>query len=282
MFKPDQYQLLDFGRGRKLERFGPFLLDRPAPVRAARRSHPALWRGAHGRYERRRGQRGAWVPAGGLPRSWTIAHAGATLELRPSPFGHVGVFPEQAANWDWISQQTRLARGPIRVLNLFAYTGGGTLAAAASGAQVVHVDAARNVVAWARRNADLSGLGSAAIRWIVEDVRKFVRRELRRGRRYHAVILDPPSYGHGARGEAWRIGRDLLPLLSWCAELTQEERVFVLLTSHSPRLGPAELRRLLAASRLSGGPNRAAARPLDLVTPEGRRLPSGAVAHWPA
>jgi len=282
MFTADQYQLLDFGDGRKLERFGPFLMDRPATARCARhRSQPSLWSTAHARYNRVRGEQGIWVPADAVPRSWTIRHATTTLEVRPNPFGHVGVFPEQAENWDWISRQVSRAGRSLKVLNLFAYTGGGTLTAAACGAEVVHVDAARNVVDWARRNAQLSGLGGSAIRWIVEDARKFVRRELQRGNRYHAVILDPPSYGHGPRGEAWRIARDLLPLLASCAELTRGERVFVLLTCHSPGLGPAQLRGMLAESGLSGGPNRAVARPLDLVMPNGLRLPSGVVAHWP-
>ena len=140
-----------------------------------------------------------------LPERWTIAHGPLQFELKRTDFGHLGLFPEQAENWDWIAERVAAAGRPLKVLNLFAYTGGSTLAAAAAGAEVVHVDAAKNIVAWARRNAELSGLADAPIRWIAEDAMKFVKRELKRGNRYDAVILDPPSYGHGPQGEVWRL-----------------------------------------------------------------------------
>ena len=169
------------------------------------------------------------------------------LQLEALPSGQVGVFPEQRENWDWIARQVRRAKPQadegrgFRVLNLFAYTGGSTLAAAAAGAEVVHIDAAQNIVDRARANAELSGLADRPIRWIAEDAVKFCRREVKRGNKYDAVILDPPSYGHGPKGEVWKIENDLLPLLKLCGELTSESRAFVLVTCHSPGIGPAEL-----------------------------------------
>ena len=187
------------------------------PRNRCRSARPELWREPHASYDRNAAHRGSWQPAGFLPAAWAIRHDGWSLELRPTPFGHLGVFPEQAANWDWLAERIRQAGRPLRLLNLFAYTGGSTLAAAAAGAEVVHVDAARNVVTWARHNAQLSGLDAAPIRWIAEDVQKFVAREIRRKNEYDGVILDPPSYGHGPRGQAWNLPRDLGPLLEACA-----------------------------------------------------------------
>ena len=162
-----QYALLDFGAGRKLERFGEYVLDRPAPVAERQRpADPALWRQSDARYIRTGSDRGSWSPSGGLPKTWTVAFDSVAFELQGSPFGHIGVFPEQADSWRWIRRQVKRAGRPLRVLNLFAYTGGSTLAAAAAGADVTHVDAAKNIVARAQRNADLSGLADRPIRWI--------------------------------------------------------------------------------------------------------------------
>jgi 23S rRNA (cytosine1962-C5)-methyltransferase len=225
MFAPDQYELVDFGMGRKLERFGPYLLDRPALAAGDYVQRlPDLWQQADSRYARTSGETGEWRGKSDLPASWTIRHEPFALEIKPTPFGHLGVFPEQAENWDWIGERVRafVAASPERrpkVLNLFAYTGGSTLAAAAAGAEVVHVDAAANTVAWARRNAELSGLSAAPIRWIVEDARKFVDRERRRGNRYDMIIADPPAYGHGPKGESWQILRDWTTLFAAMSSL---------------------------------------------------------------
>lgn len=280
MFVSSEYQLVDFGQGRKLERFGEYLLDRPSP--AAERavpSEPSQWREASGCYERSSGDRGVWRCDAGhasLPMRWTIGHGGNVLELRPTPFGHLGVFPEQAANWDWIAECVAVADRRVKVLNLFAYTGASTLAAAAAGAEVVHVDAARNTVAWARRNAELSGLASAPIRWIHENAATFVRRELKRGSHYDAVVLDPPSYGHGAKGSIWKLADDLPALFADCARLTTPEPSFVLLSCHTPGFGPAELNALLADAIGTCDIDSGA---MELKTPDGRVLPSGAYAR---
>jgi 23S rRNA (cytosine1962-C5)-methyltransferase len=280
VFLSEQYQLVDFGQGRKLERFGGYLVDRPCPVaQRQRRDSAPLWTAVDGRYETQPDGRDDWTPPLRLPPTWTIGHGDSVFELRPTPFGHLGVFPEQAENWDWIVERLRGQSAERKVLNLFAYTGGATLAAAAAGAQVVHVDAARNVVAWARRNAALSGLADAPIRWISEDARAFVQRELRRGARYDAVILDPPSYGHGPKGQAWKIERHLEPLLAACGELLRDGAGLVLLTCHTPRLTLDDLRHLLARTCARERPGRIDAKFLTIRSTTGRSLPSGMVAR---
>ena len=282
MFSSDQYQLIDFGDGRKLERFGSCVLDRPCPAAdGARRSHPPLWNSADARYRRTDSENGSWSAEGGLPESWTIRHGQLQFQLKATPFGHVGVFPEQAENWDWIASQVKRSNRRPKVLNLFAYTGGATLAAAAAGAEVVHIDAATNVVAWARQNAKLSGLEDAPIRWIVEDAMKFVRREVRRGNAYDAVILDPPSYGHGPKGEVWKTERHLMSLLSLCARLTAKRRAFILMTCHTPSLGPAEFEAYMADAIFGDCQSGVRAYPLGIRSADGRTLPSGVVARWP-
>jgi 23S rRNA (cytosine1962-C5)-methyltransferase len=288
------YELLDFGGGRKLERFGAVVLDRPCPAaEVTSKSKPSLWNRATARYDRTQGEEGVWTPAKTLPQSWVLSFSDDPSENRPSvelqfhlqasPFGHVGVFPEQLTNWNWITRQiakSSLGR-PLRVLNLFAYTGGSTLAAAAAGAEVVHIDAARNIVERARRNAELSGLGDRPIRWVVEDATTFCRRELKRGNRYDAVILDPPSYGHGPKGEPWQIEEHLLPLIAMCGELTADSRAFVLVTCHTPGIGPAELAAYLADGVFGECSQPPAAGELFLRIRDGRRLPSGVFARWP-
>lgn len=280
MFASEVYQLLDFGRGRRLERFGPWRLDRPCP--AAGRlavARPGLWASAEARFERTATNRGTWRLAAPVPQRWTIAHGPLRFELKRTPFGHVGLFPEQAANWDWLAGQIASAGRRLNVLNLFAYTGASTLAAAAAGAEVVHVDAAANVVAWARRNAELSGLAEAPIHWIVEDALKFAKRQWRRGAQYDAVILDPPSYGHGARGEVWRLSKHLPRLLQLCARLTAANRQFILLTSHTPGFGPTRLKNLLDEA-LDDEAGFSTAGPMVLRDASGRELPSGVVVRW--
>ena len=282
MFDATQYQLLDFGDGRRLERFGSLVLDRPCPAAESMRpADPRAWSSAAARFERVDAEQGRWILHGNPLRQWTIDHGRTHLELKRTDFGHVGVFPEQAPNWDWIAEQVRRvppnAAGAMKVLNLFAYTGGSTLAAAAAGAAVTHVDAAKNIVAWARRNAELSGLVEAPIRWIGEDAVKFADREVRRGNRYDAVVLDPPSYGHGPHGEVWRLAEDLPRLLGLCAQLTAPRPRFVLLTCHTPGFSPAQLRELLVAAFGSADVDAAT---LELLAATGQSLSSGVAARW--
>jgi 23S rRNA (cytosine1962-C5)-methyltransferase len=234
------YELLDFGSGRKLERFSGLILDRPSPAaEGIRAAVPRLWRDADFRF-RTDGALG-WSD-GTATENWQFAWQELVLELKLSPFGHVGLFPEQISNWRWIQELVRGAQRPLRVLNLFGYTGGSTLAAAAASAEVVHVDASKPTVEWARRNAEHSGLTGAAIRWIIDDVRDFVEREQRRKAQYDLILLDPPAYGHGASGRDWRIERDLDPLMEKCLSLLPAEPHGLLLTGHSPipslKVGP--------------------------------------------
>ncbi|MGH7138440.1 MAG: class I SAM-dependent methyltransferase [Pirellulales bacterium] len=280
MFASAEYELIDFGGGRKLERFGPYLLDRPSPAAEGEiRQHAGLWSQAAARFERTSADRGIWIPgddAPRLPERWQIRHGNIVLELKATPAGHLGVFPEQAANWDWLAAQIAAAAGPVKVLNLFAYTGGSTLAAAAAGAEVTHVDAARNTIAWARRNAELSALTGAPIRWIADDAATFVRRELKRGSRYDIVLLDPPSYGHGVKGKVWKLADSLSGLLTDCARRLVPERRWLLLTCHTPGYGPIELRELVAQALPHADIECA---PLLLATSSGGTLMSGAMAR---
>jgi 23S rRNA (cytosine1962-C5)-methyltransferase len=313
-FRPD-YQLLDFGDGRRLERFGEIVLDRPCPAaEAVRPADPASWARADARFEGREAEKGQWTQRRELPARWAVAFDALRFELKRTDFGHVGLFPEQAENWRWIrsvsgdgsgfrvqgsvgdGSRRETADGQslipnpqfpsnvpesferLKILNLFAYTGGSTLAAAAAGAEVVHVDAAKNIVAWARRNAQQSGLAHAPIHWIVEDAQKFVKRELRRGSRYDGLVLDPPTYGHGPRGEVWRLVKHLPRLLASCRELAADGRAFVLLTCHTPGYDVAALgdmmRDVLGHDGVVTGDH------LILRSTAGRKLGSGVAVRW--
>ena len=271
------HRLLDVGGGARLERFATRLIDRPLPTALGARRDPGAWRAADLRFERDRG----WSGDEEARRPWLIEIDGVTLELRPTEAGQVGLFPEHAAMLPWLRDQVA-ARNEVgdatAVLHLFAYTGLVTLALAVADARVTHVDAARPAVAWARHNATLSGLGDRPIRWIVDDATAFTAREVRRGRRYAGVVLDPPSYGHGPGAGAWRIGDDLAPLLEAIARLLVPDG-FLLLTAHTPELG---------SQRLAGAVARALDRSvasidagdLGLETPDGRRAELGAFARW--
>ncbi|MEM8945773.1 MAG: class I SAM-dependent methyltransferase [Planctomycetota bacterium] len=274
---PD-YELIDFGEGRKLERFGPVVFDRPCPTAVnAAKQNASAWRNACS-FAGDRAAEGKWTRTF---KPFAVAAAGSELELAPLPSGQVGLFPEQFANWRWITRQVERAKKPVRVLNLFAYTGGSTLAAAIAGAELTHVDAAKSMVTRARRNVDLSGLAEHPIRWIVEDATKFCQREVKRGNQYDAVILDPPSYGHGPKGESWSIKRDLLPLLELCGQLTADRRQFILCTCHTPGIGAAELSAYLSDGIFGhcGQPPQVGT--LYLRTSDGRKLASGEFARWP-
>lgn len=245
MADPTGYDLIDAGDGGRLERFGAVVVDRPAPGATSGRRDPGRWRQADLRFDRDQG----W--SGEPPQPWHVELSGLTFELRLTDAGQVGLFPEHVAHTAWLAQQVAgdgvPTREPPEVLNLFAHTGLATLVLAAAGARVVHVDASRPAVAWARRNAEHSGLQDRPVRWIVDDALGFVRRESRRGRRYDGLALDPPSYGHGADGQAWRLTDGLAELLAACAGIVKPD-AFVLLTAHSPDAGPGDLADALEAA----------------------------------
>ena len=237
------HELLDAGDGRRLERFGELVVDRPTPAAEEPRRDPDAWASADLRFDRYAG----WSSvADDEPKPWLVTDGDLQLELRPTETGQLGLFPEQSLNRAWVRAAVEELGGEPRVLNLFAYTGAMTLAAVSARAAVAHVDGSRPAVAWARRNAELSGLADRPIRWLVDDVETFVGREIRRDRRYDAVVLDPPSYGHGARGATWRLEERLDSLLDGCAELTGDDPAFALLTAHTPGFGPERLADALA------------------------------------
>jgi 23S rRNA (cytosine1962-C5)-methyltransferase len=268
------YELLDLGGGARLERFGERTVERPHPAALGPRRDAAPWRAADLRWDRDRG----WLGDAAARRPWTIELDALKLELRPTLAGQVGLFPEHAAMLPWLLARVGAHGAAPEVLNLFAATGHATLALAAAGATLVHVDASRPAVAWARRNAERSGLADAAIRWIVDDVTGFAEREVRRGRRYAGMLLDPPSYGHGPRSGAWRLERDLPTLLETCSRLL-EPTGFVLLTAHTESFPAARLGEVLAAALGRSRSGLETGR-LAVATTDGRRLELGAFVRW--
>ena len=238
----DDYELIDSGDGKKYERFGNVSLVRPCSQALWRPENPESWSRATATFDREDGNR--WHNRGALPKEWTIETAGIRFRLSGTDFGHLGLFPEQRAQWNWIRENLARTIGQRpttncqlpTVLNLFAYSGGSTMAAAQGGASVCHLDASKGMVQWARENAALNGLADHPIRWITDDAHKFMEREMRRGRRYDAIIFDPPTFGRGANGEMYKIERDLKKTLSLVRELLSDRPLFVLFSSHTPGL----------------------------------------------
>lgn len=239
------YEVIDCSGGEKLERWGDYILVRPDPqvIWSTPRNHKG-WKQKNGHYHRSKKGGGEWEFFD-LPEQWSIQYRNLTFQLKPFSFKHTGLFPEQAVNWDWCSEKIRNAHRPIKVLNLFAYTGGATLSAAAAGASVTHVDASKGMVTWAKENAISSGLKDAPIRWIVDDCVKFVEREIRRGNHYDAIIMDPPSYGRGPKGEIWKIEESIHPFIKLCTQLLSDDPLFVLVNSYTTGLQPAVMAYML-------------------------------------
>jgi len=245
-----EYEVLDASEGEKLERWGKYILLRPDPqvIWDTKKTHPS-YKKLNGHYHRSSKGGGDWEFFD-LPEQWQLQYErlGITFNLKPFKFKHTGVFPEQAANWDWFSSIIKGAGRPVKVLNLFAYTGGATLAAAKAGASVTHVDAAKGMVAWAKENAVDSGLSEAPIRWLVDDCMKFVEREIRRGNTYDAIIMDPPSYGRGPKGEIWKIEEAVYPLIKACSQILSDNPLFFLVNSYTTGLQPAVLTYMLGTA----------------------------------
>ena len=275
------YDVLDTSNGEKLERWGKYVLVRPDPqvIWSTPKKHPG-WRNFDARYARSNTGGGHWSEHR-LPERWQISYKELTFNVKPMNFKHTGIFPEQAANWDFIGEKIRGAGRPISVLNLFAYTGGATLAAAAAGASVCHVDAAKGMVAWAKENAKTSGLENAPIRWIVDDCGKFVEREIKRGRRYDAIIMDPPSYGRGPSGEIWKLEQNLYPFVEQVSRVLSDDPLFVIINSYTTGLAPSVVGYILNSvigSRFGG---HCESEELGLpVTQSGLTLPCGAAGRW--
>lgn len=271
------YEILDAGNGNKLERWGQVRLLRPDPQAVWPMAEP---RGVDARYIRSASGGGHWEYAKALPESWTIQYRDLTFQVRPTGFKHTGLFPEQAVNWDWMRGLVKKGPKPFRALNLFAYTGGATCALAAAGAEVVHVDAAKGMVAWAKENLALCGLGDKPVRFIVDDAMKFVLREQRRGRQYEGILMDPPSYGRGPGGEMWKIEESLYPLVAECCKLLSPEARFFLINSYTTGLAPTVLSNVLQAALPHGG-GRIEAGEVGLPISRGTLvLPCGASGRW--
>ncbi len=274
------YEILDTSQGEKLERWGDYLLVRPDPqvIWNTPKIHPG-WKRKNGHYHRSKKGGGEWEFFR-LPKQWSIHYRSLTFHLKPFSFKHTGLFPEQAVNWDWFSEKIRQADRPIKVLNLFAYTGGATLAAAAAGASVTHVDASKGMVTWAKENAAASGLSDAPIRWLVDDCVKFVEREIRRGNHYDAIIMDPPSYGRGPKGEIWKIEDSIHPFIQLCVKLLSDRPLFFLVNSYTTGLAPAVLTYMLS-TELKHIPGTVQSQEIGLpVTSTGLVLPCGASGRW--
>ena len=273
------FEVLDTGDGEKLERWGNFIMARPDPQVIWSKGDPSLWQKAHARYIRSDKGGGSWDFLRSLPESWTVRYRDLTFRVRPTGFKHMGLFPEQAANWDEMSRLIR-ARGGARVLNLFAYTGGATAACAAAGAHVTHVDAAKGMVQWAKENRELSGINETSCRFIVEDALAFVKREIRRGNRYDGILMDPPSYGRGPTGEVWKLENELYGLVSTCSEVLSEDPLFFFINSYTTGFQPAVLSNLLercVRSRFGGSID---SEELCLPVKSGGVLPCGATGRW--
>ncbi len=242
----EDYELIDASAGERLERWGDVILIRPDPqiIWNTPREDPR-WCQAHARYRRSSSGGGAWEQRRKLPAAWGVRYRELRFQVKPMGFKHTGLFPEQAVNWDFAMEAIRTAGRPVRVLNLFGYTGAATLACAAAGASVCHVDASKGMVAWARENAAASGLADRPIRWLVDDCVKFVQREHRRGNTYDAIIMDPPSYGRGPGGEVWKLEEQLYGLLELCMPILSEQPLFFLLNSYTTGLSPAVMEYML-------------------------------------
>lgn len=280
-----EYQVLDTSSGEKLERWGKYILVRPDPqVIWDTPHHAPEWKQKNGHYHRSSKGGGQWEFFD-LPEQWDIHYGSLTFHLKPFRFKHTGLFPEQAVNWEWAGAQIRKARErgarEVRVLNLFAYTGGATLACAAAGASVTHVDASKGMVGWAKENAVASGLSEAKIRYLVDDCVKFVEREIRRGNHYDAVIMDPPSYGRGPKGEIWKIEEKIFPLIRLCTQILTEKPLFFLINSYTTGLQPAVLSYMMNLEIQSRFGGRVEADEIGLPVRGGKLvLPCGASGRW--
>ena len=278
------YRLIDTKSGERLERWGDVTLIRPDP-QVIWQTPPLtdLWNHADGHYHRSKSGGGQWEYAKKPPESWQIRYGELRFIVRPTGFKHTGLFPEQAVNWDWMTEKIRSAGRPVRVLNLFAYTGGATLACAAAGAEVCHVDAAKGMVQWARENAAASELTGKPIRWIVDDCEKFIRREARRGKTYDAIIMDPPSYGRGPGGEIWKLENSIYPLVEACLDILSDKPLFFLLNSYTTGLSPSVMGYLLHSLIVPKFGGEVSADEIGLPVELAKAaLPCGATAIWQA
>lgn len=288
MFLADQwldYEVLDCGDGEKLERWGDVILRRPDPQAIWPRQDVSLWHKAQAHYHRSERGGGEWEFFTSLPQRWSVKYRELSFYVRPTGFKHTGLFPEQAVNWDWMNGliKSRKASGrEVNVLNLFAYTGGATLACASAGAQVCHVDAAKGMTLWARENRDLSRISEERTRFIIDDALKFVQREVRRGHFYDGILMDPPSYGRGPGGEVWKLENELFGLVESCAKALTPDPLFFLINSYTTGLQPSVLKNMIDMTVAKGRSGISSADEVCLPVSAGGVLPCGASGRWQA
>ena len=276
------YEVIDTGDGEKLERWRDIILRRPDPQAIWPKQQPALWEKADAWYHRSAKGGGEWEFFRKLPDRWTVRYGDLEFYVRPTGFKHTGLFPEQAVNWDWMAGLIRGANRPIKVLNLFGYTGGATVACAHAGAKVTHVDAAKGMVQWAGENRRLSKIDETSVRWIVDDALKFVQREARRGNAYDGILMDPPSYGRGPGGEVWKLENELYGLVDACEKVLAKDALFVLINSYTTGLQPAVLNNMLAMTVARTRKGDVTADEIVLPVTAGGVLPCGASGRWTA
>lgn len=278
--KESSYALLDSGEGMKLERFGAHVLARPDPEALwEKRLSPEEWAKADATFSRK-GTSGAWKASKEFPKKWTIQYGGLTLELRPTSFKHVGLFPEQKSHWEWLAPKISAAKGQIKVLNLFAYTGAASLSAAQAGAEVTHLDSSKVAIEWAKQNAELSGLSRMPIRWIEDDALKFLRREVKRGNKYDVVIMDPPAFGHGSGAALWKIERDFYELFRLAAEVLSDAPLAMIVNGYTAGYSPLTLENNVRTIQEKFGGTIESGELAISEEGSGRLLPAGVFSRW--
>jgi 23S rRNA (cytosine1962-C5)-methyltransferase len=276
------YELLDSGEGQKLERFGEVILRRPDPQALWSKRDVEIWKRSQGNFIQEQ-KKGEWKNTKELPKNWHIEFGGLKFLIKPTNFKHVGLFPEQVVNWSWLSDILSTTKTPLNIINLFGYTGGATLTCAKAGAQVVHVDGSKSAITWARNNADLSGLADKPIRWILDDARVFVKREIKRGKKYDGIIMDPPSFGHGPKEELWQIEDDLIPLIDDCISILSDKPKFFLLNGYSAGYSAIAYNNIMQKIKNKfGGSIEIGELTIKESGSDGRLLPCGIFARWKA
>lgn len=275
-----EYELIDSGGGKKLERYGNFIVSRPDPQALwMPLKDVSLWDSAHATFVRK-GNQTNWKMAKELPSAWSIQFGGLVMEIRPTSFKHTGLFPEHRENWEWMKRTIHAAKRPTKILNLFGYTGGASLACAATGAEVTHVDGSKMAIAWAKKNQALSGLEEKPIRWILDDVMVFLRKENKRGNHYDAIIMDPPAFGRGPKGEVWKIEEQFEELMKLCTDILSEKPLFFLINGYASGFSPiAYQNNLIPLKNQFGGVTESGELTIEEAT-SGRLLPCGIFARW--
>lgn len=276
----DDYELLDSGDGKKLERFGKYLLARPDPEALWKPlKDKSVWQKADATFIRK-GKETAWIKSKNLPTSWEINYSQLTFEIKPTTFKHTGIFPEQSANWDFIKEKIKKAKGEVHMLNLFGYTGGATLAALASGARVTHVDGSKTALSWAKKNQELSGLSEKPVRFMLDDAPMFLKREIKRGVLYDAIIMDPPAFGRGPKGEIWKIEEQFIELFDLCTRVLSDTPLFFIINGYASGYSPTAYKNnLLKLQQKYGGTIETGELGIEEKN-TGRVLPAGIVARW--